>query len=393
MIRAPAGPCRLLAVAAAMLASLSVAAAADRFVPADPSFVVADVRQSRPDDELRSLLAGWHARPDEPDRVAALAGALLERGRRLREPRYFSRAEALLAPRASAASARADLLRLHAETLQHRHAFDAALELLDAVIRENPHDGDARLRRATLRLTRGDFAGARADCGRLVSAGAGLASAGYACLAEALAGGGQLQRALALLESVAVPDGVPDPAARAYLLATRAGLRERAGDLAGAAPDYRAAAALAPRDEAIRAAWSDVLFLSGDPAAARRPLDLPNPGLALLVRQVALARGAERAALERRAREWLSIEAARGDAAHDREAALLALAGGHSAQALLAARRNFRQQRELADVRIYARAIARTGDPAARRELETWLRATNYQDAFTRSVLSGARPG
>jgi hypothetical protein len=265
--------------------------------------------------------------------------------------------------------------------------------LLDALIRENPHDGDARLRRATLRLTRGDFAGARADCARLVSAGAGLASAGYACLAEALAGGGQLKDALALLESVGAPARVTDAAAGAYLLATRAGLRERAGDLAGAAADYREAAGRAPRDESIRAAWSDVSLLSGNPVAAREPLDVPNPGLALLVRQVALARGAERAALERRAREWLALEAARGDATHDREAALLALAGGHSVQALLAARRNFRQQRELADVRIYARAIARTGDPEARRELEAWLRATNYQDAFTRGVLSGGRRG
>jgi hypothetical protein len=383
----------MLATAVAMLTSMGVAAAADRFVPVDPAFVVADVRQAQPDDELRSLLAVWRARPDDEDRVAALAGAWLERARRLREPRYYGRAEALLAPRAMAAGARADLRRLYAETLQHRHAFDAALELLDALIHENPHDGDARLRRATLRLTRGDFAGARADCGRLVPAGASLASAGYACLAEALAGGGQLHRALALLESAGAPSEVPDAAASAYLLATRAGLRERAGDLAGAAGDYRAAAARAPRDESIRAAWSDVLLLCGDPAAAREPLDVPDPGLALLVRQVALARGVERAALERRAHEWLSLEAARGDAAHDREAALLALAADRSGQALLAARRNFRQQRELADVRIYARAIARTGDPEARRELEAWLRATNYQDAFTRGVLSGRQRG
>jgi tetratricopeptide (TPR) repeat protein len=351
------------------------------------------VRRTLPDEELRRLMSQWRAQPESEDTVLALASAYLDRARSLREPRYFGRAEALLAPRALAAGAGADVRRLHAGTLQHRHAFAEATALLDALIRENPRDGHSRLQRASIRLTQGDFAGAREDCSQLVTVRGSLASTGYACLAQALAGSGELQRARVLLDSVPLHSPAFEPSARAYLLATRAELRERAGDLAGATADYREASQLAPHDDSIRAAWSDVLRAAGDDDEAREPLDVANPGLALLVRRVAVEQGGERAMLERRAREWLALEIARGDATHDREAALLALARDDAAGALIVARRNFDTQRELADVRVLARAIARTGDRDARRRLEDWLRSTNYQDAITRDILSGRTRG
>jgi tetratricopeptide (TPR) repeat protein len=365
-----------------------VAAAADRFVP-DPDFVVANVAQSIPDDTLRGLIAEWRARPAAEAPVLALAGAFIARARTSREPRYFGRAEALLAPRAQRAGASAALRRLYAETLQYRHAFVPAADLFDALLLENPRDADTRLRRASLRLTRGDFPGARADC-LWLSTHAALASAGFSCLAEALAGMGDLARGRALLDMMAGDARSLDPAARAYLLATRAELRERAGDLAGAIGDYREASRLAPQDDAVRAAFADALSLNFS-ADAVQPLLVDNPSLALLVRRAALASGAARGALVKRAQDWLSLETARGDASHHREAAMLALADGRHAAALAEARRNFETQRELADVRVLARAVMSAGDAAARADLEQWLRATGYQDAVTENILA-ARP-
>ena len=77
-----------------------------------------------------------------------------------------------------------------------------------------------------------------ADCAQLtVSAGSGV-TLGFACLAEALAGEGSLERALALLESAPAQPADADSLAHAYLLATRAELRERSRDLNGAILDY-----------------------------------------------------------------------------------------------------------------------------------------------------------
>jgi hypothetical protein len=111
----------VLAVAVAAHA----ATAADRFVPADPHFVVANVRQSTPDTELRGLIERWRAAPGDAA-SAALARAFLERAHALREPMYFGRAESVLAATAGRAGASSEVRRLWAETLQYRHEFSSA---------------------------------------------------------------------------------------------------------------------------------------------------------------------------------------------------------------------------------------------------------------------------
>jgi len=378
------GPARLLALLA--VAAAGIAAAADRFVPTDSGFVVANVRQSQPDERLRELLLAWRANPTSND-VIALATAYIERARSLREPAFFGRAEAVLAPLALRPDANGSLRRLYAEVLQYRHDFTGAENLLDALLRETPHDPDARMLRASVRLVRGEFAGARSDCAQLtVSAGSGV-TLGFACLAEALAGEGSLERALALLESAPAQPADADSLAHAYLLATRAELRERSRDLNGAILDYAEALKLAPRDDSIRAALADALAARGDAGDARDLLAIDKPSLALLVRSAALSEGARRASLSARAMAWLALEAARGDAIHYREEALLALANEDPARALAAATRNFEQQRELTDVRVLARAARVARDASALQTLRRWMRETGYRDSVTEGIL------
>jgi Flp pilus assembly protein TadD len=277
--------------------------------------------------------------------------------------------------------------RLYAQVLQYRHAFGEAEALLDSLLLESPHDDGARVLRASIRLVRGDFAGARGDCAQLAARGGG-GRVGIACLAEALAGGGQLARARALLDSGFAASANDDPAATAYLLATRAELRERAGDLDGAIADYSSALTLATGDDSIRAALSDALAARGDVHEARELLAIEKPSLALLVRSAMVSQDSQRAGLVRRVREWLALERARGDAVHDREAAMLALLESDPARALAAARRNFAVQKELADVRVLARAAHAANDAAALKALRQWLIDTGYQDSLTENILS-----
>jgi len=383
------GPARLwvlLAVAAATDAQGAVAAASDRFVPADPGFVVASVRQARPDEKLLPLIEAWRADRSSTSTGVALAAAFMERARSLREPSYFGRAEAVLEPLASkpgAGSAR----RLYAQVLQYRHEFAAAESQLDTVLREEPRDDDARLLRASVRLVRGDFDGARADCAQLAARGGAVAVPGFACFAEALAGSGHLERGLNLLNIVPADQRNAETFARAYLLATRAELRERSHDAAGAIADYRAALSLAPHDDSIRAALADTQSAQGKSEEARAVLAVDKPSVALLVRSAALAKGSARADLVARTGAWLALEAARGDALHFREEAMLALIEGNPARALAAARRNFEVQKELPDVRVLALAARAARDASALSALRQWLLETGYRDSVTAGIV------
>jgi Flp pilus assembly protein TadD len=377
------GPARLMA----LLAVAAATQVADRFVPADPDFVVASVRQAQPDEKLMPLLDAWRADRTAESAGTVLAAAFMERARSLREPMYFGRAEAVLAPLASKSGASVTLRRMYAQVLQHRHDFTSAETLLDSALRDAPHDDDARLLRASVRLVRGDFSGARADCAHLAATGGVGATAGFTCLAEALAGSGNFERALGLLDAVPADPLAMQLSTRAYLLATRAELRERSHDIAGAVADYREALSLAPQDDSIRAALADSLAQWGKADEARQLLDIEKPSLALLVRSAALFEGARRAELAARARAWLDLEGARGDALHYREAAMLALINADFAGALAAARRNFEEQKELADVRVLARAARAARDPSALNALRQWLNETGYRDSVTEGIL------
>jgi hypothetical protein len=372
------------------MAVAAQAAAADRFVPADPQFVVAHVRQATPDAQLRALIERWRAAPGDAASVA-LARAFLDRARALREPMYFGRAEAVLATAARHPGASFEARRLWAETLQYRHEFTPAEQLLDDILRQAPLDAASRTQRASVRLVRGDFAGARTDCARLMASDASRAVA-LACLAESLAGAGRLEQARALLAAYPLSQSEP-PAARAYLLTVRAELAERANGLDHAIADYSAALTLAPLDDSIRASLADALVARGELAEADALLRIERPSLALVVRRAGCTHGAERARLHALASSWLDLEVARGDALHNREAAMLALQDGDPARALAAAEKNFVSQKELPDVRTLARAATAAGDPAARERLAQWLRATGFVDAVTEEILGSRRRG
>ena len=384
------GPARFMFVLAWAAAALPAAAASDRFVPADPRFVVANVRQATPDAELRTLIDRWRAAPVDSASVA-LARAFLDRAHSLREPMYFGRAESVLTTAARRPDASIETRRLWAETLQYRHEFAPAEQLLDDILRRAPQDAAARIQRASVRLVRGDFAGARTDCAQLMASGASRAIA-LACLAESLAGSGRLDQARALMAAYALPDAEPAEA-RAYFLTVRAELAERARAPDAAIDDYGAALTLMPRDDSIRASLADALVARGDTAGADAVLRIERPSLALLVRRVACTRGAERARVRAQASGWLELEAARGDALHYREAAMLALGEGDAAGALAAAEKNFVMQKELPDVRVLARAAVAAGDAAARARLSEWLRATGFDDAVTAEILATRHRG
>ena len=275
--------------------------------------------------------------------------------------------------------------------------------MLERALRLEPRMADARLLRASTRLTRGDFAAARADCAVLI--GQGETFAGSACLAQSLAAMGSIAAAGALLGRALEPCARPsamaaaattvgvaaDAALCAWALGIRADLAQRRGDSAAAERDLRAALQRDARSELLRIQLAQLLMARGAADQAATWLDVPYPSVAMQVQRLALLdpNQAGHAALRAQVEAQLALGRARGERLHLREETQLALDIDHDMpRALALARANFAVQRELVDVRMLARAATGARDAAALRELADWTRGWGYADVVVQRMLA-----
>lgn len=350
---------------------LPALAAASPYVPASDAVVLEQLPAQRP-----VALAASATGPAAPvaGREAAIRD-LLQQARRGGDPRYLGYAEAQL--NGLPAGSSRDLLQARLRQAQHR--FGEARALLAAVLRRQPDDPEALLLLASIDLVRGDYDRAHDSCSRL--GGLSLLPLALACRAQVdgLRGRGpaalrQLQQLSALADSLA-------PDQRTWLQLALGDLAWRLGDeeLAGAA--YRRVQA---DSVDARAAYADWLLATGRQAAVITLLRDSTRSDGLLLR-LALAEqqlGLPAAALHaRELRQRVDALAARGDDTHLREAAVLALHLERDIpRALDLARRNWEQQREPADLLLYARAARAAGATRDLALLRDWRRARHLQD-------------
>ncbi len=245
----------------------------------------------------------WRANPIRRTESVALAAAYIERARSLREPAYFGRAEAVLAP-----------LRIEARRQRLRCAACTPKYCSIGTTSRPPKLCSMRCCARLLTISRRACCAPRCawcvailpvrarDCAQLAVAGGKWRHLGVSPASPRRSPVRAISsRARALLDSApAQPEA--DSLAHAYLLATRAELRERGRDLERRdRSTTREALKLAPRDDSIRAALADALAARGDVGDARELLAIEKPSLALLVRSAALSEGARRASLSARA--------------------------------------------------------------------------------------------
>lgn len=364
--------CRRGLICLSWVGLAAAAAAAERYKPTDPHTVVL---------QLGPLVATAGSTEQQ-------VGLLLARARTDRDPRYAGRAEALLAARLRSPDPPVALLIAQADLLQQRHAFPAALETLDRVIGRVPGDAGARLMRAQLRIVTGEFAEARSDCTAVIAAGD--TAAGSVCLAqvEAVTGSPRATQLCALVLAWA-RHLAPEVAAWGH--AVCAELAQRGGDTAGAEKALRAGLAISPRDEFMRVALVDLLLARGAAREALPLLELERPSAAMLLRRVLAlnASGMHPGQALAELRELIALAVRRGERVHLREEALLALEVEQDyPKALALAQQNFALQKELADVRLLARAAKAARSTSAERELRRWVEALGYSDVVVRELLT-----
>jgi tetratricopeptide (TPR) repeat protein len=382
---------------AAVLLGLTGAAAgaavgAAPYRPTDDGAILERVPARSELERLAPLRAAVAVGPKDLAAARALATGYISIGRRNSDPRFIAYAEATLEPWLAQPHPPESALVLQAIALQYLHRFDAALALLDRALAQAPLDGQAWLTRAALLELRGDYAGARRACARLVRAADEFTA--LTCLRSVAGRSGQLAESYAALEAAADLDPAVSAPLRAWRLAVMAEMAERLGDDRAAEAHLTAALRAASDDPYLKASYADLLLrlarapevialLSG--SEAQDPLLLR---LAIAGRRVASPQ-AERWAQAYEAR--LAATERDGDTSHRREQALYLLeVRGDARAALRAAAANWSVQREPADLRVYAAAARRAHSDADRAVIAAWVGATRYEDRILPAEGSAA---
>lgn len=367
--------------------------------PSDDSVVLLTVPASDDPDEvaLRRLRAARDRAPESVEAATAFARKAIEIGRQRGEPRYMGYAEAALAPwRGDRAPVEVQVLR--ATLAQHRHAFDQALGILDAVLTAEPDHAQARLTRAVIHTVQGRPQQALRDCAGLLGRVSPLV------LATCVASASRLQPASATVRTLldrelSRADNAP-ASERIWALTVRAELAVQVAD-AAADTAFRMALAETPAatpDPYLLYAYADFLLANGQVRAAHALL-APHASLdgAELRLAIAEARWPQAdadmaAALARRVeriRSRVEETRLRGEAPHLRELARFHLdVMANPGAALAVAQDNWQTQREPDDALLLLRAAAAVGDREAAAPVRAWMNATGIDDVRLQAAVT-----
>jgi tetratricopeptide (TPR) repeat protein len=352
-------------------------------IPASDDTVLEHVPAASETRSLEPLRTKLAAHPQDLQTVLALAQGYLDIGRENADPRFVSYAEATLAPWLSRPHPSPAVLTLAASTLQYLHRFDEALALLDRALAAQPLDGQAWLTKATILQVQGRFDEARQACRPLVQTSGQLIA--LTCLTSANSLTGRLQASYNALRTVFTDDPRLSPGLRIWILEQLADMAQRSGDERNAEAHLSAALRVSSRDPYAKAQYADLLLEENRNAEVVQLLSGNEQQDNLLLR-LAIAGSRLQSAAGRR---WSDVyqaryEAARrdGDYTHLREQARFVLeVRRDAAAALKLAERNWRVQREPADVRVYVQAATAAGNRQAARDILEWIEQTRYEDS------------
>jgi hypothetical protein len=347
-------------------------------VPPAAASMQADFRKSQ------NLLA---ANPNDLAVALDVARAAIRDGRASADPRRFGQAQAALAPWWSIPDAPMSVRVLRAVILQSLHDFAGAEADLDAILRLDPRNGQARLTRAFVRQTVGDLADAKDDCRRLPQAVGVTAIA--ICLLRVEALTGSAGTALERLDQVIKINSKAEPLVRHWAQAVGADMAAMLGQTAAA--DLRfSEATVDGGDIPTLVALADHLLDTDRPAevltllADRSEADIVYLRLAI----------AGKLLNDARAPRWIALLAERFAAAkatgvqlHLREEARFELeVQGNAATALGLALANWKIQKEPSDARLVLQAALAANDPAAAADVLAFIEKTGLADTRIRPL-------
>jgi tetratricopeptide (TPR) repeat protein len=370
----------IAAVVATLVAS---AASAAPYRPSDDATILVTVPHAAVSAQaaIRKSQIALAANPQDLALALEVARVAIRDGRASADPRRYGQAQAALAPWWSIPDAPMNVRVLRAIIRQSLHDFAGAEADLDAILRLDPRNGQARLTRAFVRQTVGSLADARDDCRRLPASVGRTAFA--VCLLRMEALTGAAGTALERLDQVIRIDPRSEPAVRRWAQAVGADMATMLGKIEAADLHFSEATANGG-DIPTLVAFADHLLDTDRPAevltllAGRSEADIVYLRLAIAGKRVDDARAPHWAAL---LADQFAAAKAGGVQLHLREEARFELeVRGDAATALPLALANWKIQKEPSDARLVLQAALAANDPAAAADVLAFIAKTGLAD-------------
>lgn len=279
-------------------------------------------------------------------------------------------------------------LMLRARALQSDHQFSQAKELLKQILSKDATNPDALLTLSSLLVVQGQFEEATGYCKKLTNPS--LRVYQLACVAQIQSMSGQLTEAKQKLSGLAIlaPGLDPSTARWIYLMQADAALRSKDVPLATqvfSVMDDQTVPALMAR--------ADWLLERGEYQEVRQLLQDHTDKDALLLRLIAAQiKLGDPKAQENLAfmKERIEVWKIRQEIAHIRDQATYAMLANQTDSALQLARENWKQQRETADILIYATAAIEAGSQKDIKLIRQFMEDTQFEyPALERDLRSG----
>ena len=376
-----------------LCACLPMLALAAPYTPKDGSAVIEQLprRADATQMQLRALRQQLTATPQDLALATSLAQRYISLARSETDPRYLGYAQAALAPWWRQAAPPLPVRLLRATILQSTHQFGPALQDLDAVIAQEPANGQAWLTRATVLTVQGDYAQATASCARLSALSTQLVT--VTCLANIASVTGRAAASERLLELTLQRSAGAAPELESWAATLLAEMATRRGEWALAEARYTKALAQQPHDSYLLGAYADFLLDRQRPQEVAKLLKEQQRIDALLLRY-ALALQAlpsqQPAFLAAKAELAARFNAAmqRGDTVHQREQARFALFLQQDIPvALQLAQKNWAIQKEVPDMRILLEAALAARNYAAAQPVLAWIAEHGVEDVALQRLV------
>jgi tetratricopeptide (TPR) repeat protein len=370
----------IAAVVATLIAS---AASAAPYRPSDDATILVTVPQAAVSTQaaIRKSQIALAANPNDLAQALEVARAAIRDGRASADPRRYGQAQAALAPWWSIPDAPMNVRVLRAIIRQSLHDFAGAEADLDAILRLDPKNGQARLTRAFVRQTVGALDGAKDDCRRLPPSVGRTAFA--ICLLRMEALTGSAGTALERLDQIIRIDPRSELAVRRWAQAIGADMAAMLGKIEAADLHFSEATAN-DGDIPTLVAFADHLLDTDRPAevltllAGRSEADIVYLRLAIAGKRVDDARAPHWAAL---LADRFAAAKAGGVQLHLREEARFELeVRGNAATALGLALANWKIQKEPSDARLVLQAALTVNNPAEAADVLAFIEKTGLAD-------------